>query len=183
MCALLIWYPGCPKRQESKGIVVYVPAPVPAPAAQPPEAEPKVLVIQEPAPPPPEPEEAEEPPTPEQSTAPADSEIKHVRKHPSEETTAEPVVPVAPPAEVPALEPRQSSAQENELRHQFQNLDQDFRDRLARLNPDKLSPNDQKTLQDARTFFAQATEAMESGDLPRALNLARKAGLLLAAVE
>jgi hypothetical protein len=88
-----------------------------------------------------------------------------------------------PPAEVPALEPRQSSAQEYELRRQFFGLEQDIRKRLAKLSSAHLSANDQKTLEDARTFFAQANHAMESGDLPRALNLAHKAGLLLAALE
>jgi len=38
-------------------------------------------------------------------------------------------------------------------------------------------------VEDARAFFAQATQAMVSGDLPRALILARKASLLLAALE
>jgi hypothetical protein len=47
----------------------------------------------------------------------------------------------------------------------------------------RLSGNDQKTLEDARTFYAQASDAMASGDLPRAMNLARKAGLLLGALE
>ena len=91
--------------------------------------------------------------------------------------------PETPPAEVPALEPRQSSAQETELRRQFVKLEQDIRQRLTRLNGARLSANDRKTLEDARTFFAQATRAMASGDLPRALNLARKASLLLAALE
>jgi hypothetical protein len=54
---------------------------------------------------------------------------------------------------------------------------------LARLGGAQLSANDQKALEDARAFFSQATRAMEGGDLPRALNLARKASLLLAALE
>ena len=91
--------------------------------------------------------------------------------------------PETPPAEVPALEPRQSTAQETELRRQFVDLEQDIEKRLAQLSGAHLSANDQKTLEDARTFFAQARQAMASGDLPRALNLARKAGLLLAALE
>jgi TolA-binding protein len=91
--------------------------------------------------------------------------------------------PESPPTEVPALEPRETSAQQTELRHQFVQLEQDIRQRLARLNGLQLSSNDRKTLEDARAFFAQATHAMESGDLSRALNLARKASLLLAALE
>jgi hypothetical protein len=62
-------------------------------------------------------------------------------------------------------------------------LADEINQRLARLNGAQLSANDQRTLEDARTFFAQATRAMASGDLPRALNLARKASLLLAALE
>jgi hypothetical protein len=62
-------------------------------------------------------------------------------------------------------------------------LEQDIRQRLTRLNGMQLSSNDRKTLEDARTFFSQATHARASGDLPRALNLARKASLLLAALE
>jgi hypothetical protein len=62
-------------------------------------------------------------------------------------------------------------------------MEQDIRKRLAQLKGAHLSANDQKTLEDARTFYAQAAHAMASGDLPRALNLARKARLLLAALE
>ena len=54
---------------------------------------------------------------------------------------------------------------------------------MARLNPAGLSTNERKTLEDARTFLAQSTRAFESSDLPRALNLARKASLLVAALE
>jgi hypothetical protein len=54
---------------------------------------------------------------------------------------------------------------------------------MARLNPARLSPNERKTLGDADTFLAQSTRAFESNDLQRALNLARKASLLLAALE
>jgi type IV secretory pathway VirB10-like protein len=180
LCALLLWFGGCPKRQASKSVIVYVPAhPLAAPPAA---AEPQVLVIEEPAPPP-EPEETPPPPTPEPT-------VTHRRRNPPRTTTGpEPdenstqETPETPPAEIPALEPRQSTAQENDLKNQFRQLEQDVRQRLARFNGARLSTNDQKTLEDARTFFAQATHAMASGDLPRALNLARKASLLLAALE
>ncbi len=182
LCALLLWFGGCPKRQASKSLIVYVPAQ--APAAAPAATEPQVLVIEEPAPPPePEPEEIAPPQTPEPTTS-------HRRRNPARTATApEPdetstqETPETPPAEIPALEPRQSTAQENDLKNQFRQLEQDVRQRLARFNGARLSTNDQKTLEDARTFFAQATHAMASGDLPRALNLARKASLLLAALE
>jgi outer membrane biosynthesis protein TonB len=140
------------------------------------------MVIEEP-PPPPKSEETPPPQTPE-PTPP-----RRVRHPPRTETPAEPDEtaapenPETPPAEVPALEPRQSTAQETELRHQFLNLEQDIQKRLAQLSGAHLSANGQKTLEDARTFFTQARQALASGDLPRALNLARKAGLLLAALE
>jgi hypothetical protein len=54
---------------------------------------------------------------------------------------------------------------------------------MARLNPARLSPNERKTLDDAATFLAQSTRAFESSDLQRAFNLARKASLLVAALE
>jgi hypothetical protein len=62
-------------------------------------------------------------------------------------------------------------------------LQQDLRKRLEQLSGVRLSANDQRTLEDARTFYTQASDAMAGGDLPRAMNLARKAGLLLAALE
>ncbi len=185
LCALLLWIGGCSKRQEiRRNTIVYVqaPAPAPAPPAAPSTTKPQDLVIEEP-PPPPEPEETPAPQTPE-PTPP-----RRPRRTPRPETPAEPDEapapenPETPPAEVPALEPRQSTAQETELRRQFVDLEQDIEKRLAQLSGAHLSANDQKTLEDARTFFAQARQAMASGDLPRALNLARKAGLLLAALE
>ena len=135
-------------------------------------------MIEEPPPPAPEPEETPPPPTPEPATPHRSRHAPHPETPPEPDETPAQENPETPPAEVPALEPRQSTAQETELRRQYLNLEQDIRQRLARLNGAHLSANDQKTLEDARTFFAQATQAMASGDLPRALNLARKAGLL-----
>lgn len=88
-----------------------------------------------------------------------------------------------PPAEVPALEPRASAAQESALRLQIQRLQEDVRQRLGRLNEARLSANEHKTLEDARTFLAQSTRALESGDLQRGFNLARKASLLVTSLE
>ena len=163
-------------------MVVYVPAP--APAAAPPAAKSDVLVIEEPAPPP---ELAPAPVAPSQTVEPT---ARRRPRHPAHtETASEPDEnssqenPENPPAEVPALGPRESAAQQTELRRQYHKLEQDIGERLARLKGAQLSPNDRKTLEDARTFFTQATHAMTSGDLPRALNLARKASLLLAALE
>ena len=96
---------------------------------------------------------------------------------------AAPETPEPPPAEVPALEPRESSAQQTELRQQVKSMQADVRQRIARLNRARLSPNDRKTLEDARTFLAQAEHALASGDLQRAFILARKASLMVAALE
>ena len=42
---------------------------------------------------------------------------------------------------------------------------------------------DRKTLEDARLFLNQSRKALEGGDLQRAFNLARKASLLVEALE
>jgi outer membrane biosynthesis protein TonB len=160
--------------------VVYVPAHAAAPT--PPADKPQVMVIEEPAPPP-VPEETAPPQTPEPTAPRRPRRPAHPETPAEPDETPAPENPETPPAEVPALEPRQSSAQETELRRQYLSLEQDVRSRLARLHGAHLSSNDQKTLEDARTFFVQAMQAMSIGDLPRALNLARKAGLLLAALE
>jgi alpha-D-ribose 1-methylphosphonate 5-triphosphate synthase subunit PhnL len=92
-------------------------------------------------------------------------------------------IPETPPVEVPALEPRESSAQEAAIREQVLRLQENIRQRMARLNPAHLSANERKTLDDARTFLTQSTRALQGSDLQRALNLARKASLLVAALE
>ena len=84
---------------------------------------------------------------------------------------------------MPSLEPRESSAQEAALRRQIQGLQDDVRQRIAKLSQAGLSGADRKTLDDARTFFAQSTRALEEADLQRALNLASKASLLVSALE
>ena len=188
MCALLLLLGGCHQRQGPQNLLVYVPAPAPPPAAAATATKPQVLVLEEP-PPPPEPEPEEEAPPPQNPEPTEHHKPKHAA-HPGTGTETDetptvenPETPETPPAEVPALEPRQSSAQENELHRQYVDLEQDIRTRLAKLSGAHLSGNDLKTLEDARTFFAQSKRAMMSGDLPRAMNLAHKAGLLLAALE
>jgi hypothetical protein len=185
VCALLLWMGGCPKRQDTKSIVVYVPAQ--APAAAPPAAKSQVLVIEEPAPPP-EPKETPPPKTAGSSKTAAGSRgggsrPAHTPTPTEPDETSPPESPETPPAEVPALEPRASTAQETALRQEVQRLQQDVRQRMARLIPARFSPNEGKTLDDARTFLAQSTRAFESSDLQRALNLAHKASLLVAALE
>ncbi len=181
VCALALWIGACPRRQGPASAVVYVPAQAMAPNAA--EANPpSVWVIEEPAPPP-EPEATPPPTTPQPTPQ------RHITRHEPATTSAEPddtstqEVPETPPAEVPALEPQESSAQENNLRGQVQTLQQNVRERMSRLNMAHLSANERKTLDDANTFLAQSARAYESGDYQRALNLARKASLLVAALE
>jgi outer membrane biosynthesis protein TonB len=178
--ALLLWVGGCPKRQEPHSIVVYVPAQ--APAAAPSAAKSKVLVIEEPAPPP-ELEVTPPPQTPEPTAHRRPRRPARTETPTEPDETSAPESPEAPPVEVPALEPRASTAQETALRQQVLRLQHDVRQRMARLNPARLSPNERKTLDDAGTFLAQSTRAFESSDLQRALNLAHKASLLVAALE
>lgn len=69
------------------------------------------------------------------------------------------------------------------MRGQIQSLQKEVRQRLGKVNEAGLSETDRKTLEDARAFFAQSGQALEEGDLLRALTLARKASLLIAALE
>ena len=178
--ALLLWIGGCPKRQGPANVVVYVPAGAPVAAPQATKSE--VLVIEEPAPPPP-PEATPPAHTPVPSARRRPRATAHTETQTETEESATPETPETPPAQVPALEPRESSAQEAALREQVQRLQENVRQRMARLKPAQLSPNEQKTFEDAGTFLAQSVRAFESGDFPRALNLARKASLLVAALE
>jgi hypothetical protein len=186
VCAMILMFGGCPKRQVHQSVVVYVPATPAAAAAKSEPAKPEVLVIEEPAPPP------EPAPSPEKAASPqgqGNAGARHRRiggkttapPEPEEETP--PDNPETPPAEVPALEPRESRAEEAELQERYQKLAQDVRERMMRVNGSQLSANDRRTFEDARTFFAQSVNASRDGDLPRALALARKASLLLAALE
>ena len=140
------------------------------------------MVIEEPAPP-------EEPPAPSpQPTTnpePAQRRRRVLRREAlaaAAECTLETTEP-PPTPQVPSLEPRESSAQEAALRRQIQALQDDVRQRIAKLSRAGLSGADRKTLEDARTFFAQSTRALNDADLQRALNLARKASLLVSALE
>jgi outer membrane biosynthesis protein TonB len=93
------------------------------------------------------------------------------------ETDEEP----APP--VPSLEPRESSTEQAALRREIQGLQDDVQKRISKLSAAELSGVDRKTLEDAKAFFAQSTQALNEADLLRALMLARKASLLVSALE
>jgi len=138
------------------------------------------MVIEEPAPP--EPPAPSPQPTPPPKPAPRRRRV--LRTEPpaaANGNTSETTAPAAP--QVPSLEPRESSSEETALRRQIQALQDDVRQRIAKLSRAKLSGADRKTLDDARTFFAQSTRALNEADLQRALTLARKASLLVSALE
>jgi hypothetical protein len=96
-------------------------------------------------------------------------------------TTPETDEGTAPP--VPLLEPRESSTEQATQRREIQGLQDDVQKGIAKLSSAELSDVNRKTLDDARTFFQQSTQALNEGDLQRALMLARKASLLVSALE
>jgi hypothetical protein len=184
-CALALFIGGCPKRQTPPRIV-YVPSPAPAATQSTPAGEATTMVIEEPAPP--EPAAT----TPHVGTStPTVTPDKHggrVRRQPAAatpENTPEntPDEAEQPAPQVPSLEPHESSAEEASLRSQIQGLQDDVRARIAKLSHAGLSGADGKTLDDARTFFQQSLQALSEADLQRALTLARKASLLVLALE
>ena len=180
--SLALFLAGCPKRQAPTRIV-YVPAPPPAVAPLP-SAGAAAIVIEEPEPPPaPEPSPALPPPA---ASPQPERRHRHVPRSeqqapPAADTPDMEVAP--PPAQVPSLEPLESSSQEAALRREIQGLQDDVRQRIAKLDRAGLSGVDRKTLDDARAFFAQSTQALKEADLQRALTLARKASLLVSALE
>jgi len=173
---------GCPKRQAPTRIV-YVPSPPPE-VTQASAAGAPTMVIEEPAPP-------ESPaPSPNPSTNPstnpnASAGHRHVLRTeaPAAATETTPETTEPPPTPVPSLEPRESSAQEAALRSQIKGLQDDVQQRMTKLSQAGLTGADRKTLDDAQTFFTQSTRALNEGDLQRALTLARKASLLVLALE
>jgi len=180
--ALLIG--GCPKRQASPRIV-YVPSPPPPAAMQAPGPEnPPVMVIEEP--PPPEP--AVVTPKPETQT-PADTDTApkpHRTQHKGQAPTTPESAPETdeePSPPLPSLAPRESSSDQAAQHREIQGLQDDVQKRIAKLNAADLSAVDRKTLDDAKAFLDQSTHALDEADLQRALMLARKASLLVTALE
>ena len=176
--ALFIW--GCPKRQGPSRIV-YVPTPPPAATQAPAAANVPTIVIEEPATP--EPVVTTPPVEASAQKVTPDKHRRVLRREPpaaGPESTPETAEPPAP--QVPSLEPRESSVDEAALRGQIQGLQLDVRQRIAKLDQAGLAGVDRKTLDDARSFFAQSTQALNEGDLQRALTLARKASLLVLAL-
>jgi hypothetical protein len=176
--ALLIW--GCPKRQTTPR-VVFVSQTPPA-TEQKPAATTGALVIQEPPPP--------EPPPPVIIEAPAAPEEKPPQRrrrpatagHPETEAPSEDTpAPTAP--EVPALEQRESAAQQTAQRQQIIEMLAGIRGRVAQMKRNRLGDLERKTLDDAQMFVEQSQHALDTNDLVRALNLARKASLLVNALQ
>ncbi len=139
------------------------------------------MTIEEPAPPEPPPAAPpeEEPVVPKPGPRPR----RAVKTEPPASNVESGVVESEPQVSVPSLETRESSAEEASLRGQIQSLQDDVQQRITKLNSAGLSDADHKTLDDARAFFVQSLEAVKGGDLHRALNLARKASLLVVALE
>ena len=184
LCALALWMGGCPKRQGPARIV-YVPSSAPPSLTVTPKAAPAFLVIAEPETPPEPPEEPTPPPVA-ADPKPAPRPRRPVRTDAAVEPAEPPAAPDTgepPPAEVPALAPRESTEQEAALRQQIQKLHEEVRQRMSRLNVARLNSTERKTLEDASTFYVQSTHALALGDLQRSLNLARKASLLITALE
>jgi len=86
-------------------------------------------------------------------------------------------------APVPALQPRESLQQQSELRNKVLQLQQSVKARIAALERTQMANLDRNTLNGARSFVAQSDRALKSGDQQRAFNLARKAYLLVDALE
>lgn len=174
---MLIW--GCPKRQTAPR-VVYIPSP-PAASEQTSSPASGTLVIQEPA----RPEPVEEDVVPEEQPAEEKSAPRRRRTVSPERPAVEPGEDTVetPPAEVPALEARESPAQQNALRQQIINLQAGIRGRISQLKLLRLSDLERKTIDDVQMFLDQSLHALGTNDLVRALNLARKASLLVNALE
>jgi hypothetical protein len=138
------------------------------------------MVIEEPAPPEPPPAPPAETPAPKE-TPPPHHHV--VRKEPPASTPENTPETVEPLPQVPSLEPHESSMEQASLHREIEGLQDDVRERITKLSHAGLSGVNRKTLDDARTFFRQSTQALDAGDLQRALTLARKASLLLSALE
>jgi hypothetical protein len=172
VCGLALLIFGCPKRQTTPRIV-YVPQ-TPAATAQSAPAG-GALVIQEPAPPAPPPVIVVEEPVPEQKP------VRRRRRPPAgaEQSASEPAEEVAPPAEVPTLEPRESAEEQSAQRQRVVEMLGQIRGRISSLKRTPLGDSQRKAVEDAQTFLEQSQSALDANDLTRALNLARKASLLV----
>jgi hypothetical protein len=172
---------GCPKRQTSSR-VVYVAAP-PAVAKTTSGESGGEMVIEEP--PPPEPPETPVETTPQEPTTLKTPVKPRRRVITPTETSVETQSPetTEPTVTAPALEPRESPQQQTALRLRVMQSQESVQARINALGRTSLGNVDRKTLEDARMFLNQSRKALEGADLQRANNLARKASLLVDALE
>lgn len=137
---------------------------------------------------PPAPEEPEAQPS-ESSTATAEPPKRPVRRRRTIRTDAsteeadEETEPASPAPEVPALETHESSQALAARRRELIASQESTRKRLAQLDHAHLDAGDRRTLNDAKAFLAQSDRELERGEILRAINLARKAALLVSAIE
>ena len=168
----LVFFGGCPKRQVTPRIV-YVPAPPAATTESGPPST-QALVIE--APPPPQ--SAVEPiPAP-----PAAEESTPARRRSGRRPGPPAVEHPEPAAPVPALEPSQSPAQASALRDRVVGMQRQIQSEIDLLSRSRLSATDLRTLGGARGFLAQSVRALQESDLQRAMNLAKKAQVLVQAI-
>ena len=180
-CSLALLVGGCPKRQTSPRIV-YVPSPPPAVIQGPGPESPAALVIEEPPPPEPVVATPQQETPPPKGTAPQPHRGQHKEQTPAAPETA-PETDEEPSSPLPSLEPRESSTEQATQRHEIQGLQDDVQKRITKLSSADLSAVDRKTLEDARAFLLQSNQALNEADLQRAMMLARKASLLVSALE
>ena len=173
VCGLALLIFGCPKRQTTPRIV-YVPPTPAAPAAKP-SASAGTLVIQEPAPPEPPPVVVVEEPAPEEKPV----HRRRRRSTASGPPASEPAEEPTPRVDVPTLEPRESPAQQTAQRQRLVEMLGQIRGRIIELSRTSLDDSQRKAVEDAQTFLEQSQHALDANDLTRALNLARKASLLV----
>lgn len=143
------------------------------------------MVIEEP--PPPEPPETPVETTPQEPTTQKTPARPRRRVTTPTETPVEtePTTETAepPPVTAPALEPRESPQQQTALRLRVLQSQESVQARIGSLQHSPMTSVDRKTLEDARMFLGQSRKALEGSDLQRAFNLARKASLLVDALE
>lgn len=177
---MVVMMVGCVHRQTAPPSLVYQEAMAPdrTGAAAAPVNAGGSLVIEPPPPPP-----VAAPPPPAVATAPAVVPRKprpKFQEHASEDAPAAPDAAPAKSAEAPPLESVTEPASEAGVRNQLRTLGNEI-DHLQ--HGFSLSATDRRTLEDARTFLLQSQQALADHDLLRADQLAKKAALLLAAVE
>lgn len=81
------------------------------------------------------------------------------------------------------MEPGESAARAAELSSKVRQWQQQIEGRIVLLSRGGLSPTEREVLDGARGFLQQSVRALNESDFQRASNLARKADLLVEAIE